>query len=283
LEVDRAILALEAGAFDFVLKPDRRTRGDAVASLRRLLLPKIRCFSIRRYSQAAKAGTQPGPASAAVSVRPEDLLPRTARRLAAGRLPAIEVVVVGASTGGPEALSKLIPALPRDFPLPVLTVLHMPKLFTARMAAALAKESAIPVSEACDGETAAAGHAYLAAGGMHLKVERGTRRRTVLRLTDDPPENGCKPAVDVLFRSAAAAFGERVLAVLLTGMGEDGTRGLAELKRLRAPAIVQDEATSVIWGMPGSAVKAGLADEVLPLARIAPRIVELITRNLVPE
>jgi two-component system chemotaxis response regulator CheB len=169
----------------------------------------------------------------------------------------------------------MIPEIPASFPLPVVIVLHMPQHFTGRMAQALARESDIAVKEAADGDILQPGHAYLAPGGRHLILDQETRKRIVLHTIDDPPENGCKPSVDVLFRSAARVLRGRVLAVVLTGMGEDGLRGLQELKKHQARVLVQDEATSVVWGMPGSAVRAGCADEILPLGRIAQRITEL--------
>jgi len=182
---------------------------------------------------------------------------------------------MGVSTGGPEVLAEIIPEFPAWFPLPIVIVLHMPKHFTGRMAEALDRKSELAVSEAAEGDVLQPGHVYLAPGGLHLVLDRDTRQRIALRTVDDPPENGCKPSVDVLFRSAARVLGHRVLAVVLTGMGEDGTRGLGELKKHKVRVLVQDEATSVVWGMPGSAVRAGYADEVLPLGRIAPRISEL--------
>jgi len=275
---DQAILALEAGAFDFVVKPVDACKDEAIESLRRLLLPRIRSFSIRRYSQMAKSlspcASNAGQDAAALQDRgADDARSRLENKLERRQ---IEAVVIGASTGGPEALAHLLPALQASFPVPVVVVLHMPKLFTSRMAAALDRESALAIREAKDGEEIERGVVYLAPGGLHLTVERGTRGRRVLRTTDGEPENGCKPSVDVLFRSAALVFGGRVLAVVLTGMGNDGTEGLKALKKCEAPALVQDEKTSVVWGMPGSAAQAGCADEILPLHRIAKRMLEIV-------
>jgi len=277
----QVILALEAGAFDFVLKPAGRCVAENTAPLHWLLLQKMRCFSIRRYSRIAKsfaaerapagiqsqAETQRREAQAALR---QKLLPAGARKDR-----PIEAVLIGVSTGGPEALTEVIPALPPSFSLPVVIVLHMPKHFTGRMAEALNRESDRVVKEAADGDLLKPGHVYLAPGGRHLVLDRATRGDIVLRTLDDPPENGCKPSVDVLFRSAAQNLRGHVLAVVLTGMGEDGMRGLRELKKHQTRVLVQDEATSVVWGMPGSAVRAGCADEVLPLGQIAQRIGEL--------
>jgi len=278
---NHVILALEAGAFDFVLKPAARCMPENTAPLQRLLVQKIRCFSIRRYSRIAKsyalAQTPPGTQAAAVdpSLSAQAAVRRTLGQPGLRKDGQIEAVVMGVSTGGPEALSEVIPELPASLPVPIVIVLHMPKLFTGRMAEALDRESDLAVKEAADGDIAQPGQVYLAPGGRHLILGQETRRRIVLRTVDDPPENGCKPSVDVLFRSAANVLRGRVLAVVLTGMGEDGTRGLRELKKHQVRVLVQDEATSVVWGMPGSAVRAGCADEILPLGKIAQRISEL--------
>lgn len=278
LSADMAIRALEAGAFDFVLKPSGRCKEERVAGLRRLLPPKIRCCSIRRYSRMARRSS-PGPAARPPEVRKAAALcvPAAPADVAAVvRRETFEAVLIGASTGGPEALSKLLPVFPASFPLPIVIVLHMPHAFTKRMAAALNQESVLTVTEGVDGDVLAPGHAYLAPGGLHTTVERGSRQRVLLKLIDEPPENGCKPAVDVLLRSAASVFRNSVLTVILTGMGEDGTKGLAALKQRQATVLVQDEETSVVWGMPGSVVRAGHADEVLPLDMIGGRVMQIV-------
>ena len=278
LSADTAIRALEAGAFDFILKPPGRCKEERVSGLRRLLPPKIRCCSIRRYSRMARrsspaAGPRPPKVKKAPVLRVPVALPAPAAGMKGN---AFEAVLVGASTGGPEALSKLLPVFPASFPLPIVVVLHMPRAFTRRMAAALNQESVLTVTEGKDGDVLAPGHAYLAPGGQHTTVERGLRQRVLLKLVDGPPENGCKPAVDVLLRSAASVFRNRVLTVLLTGMGEDGTKGLSALRERPTTVLVQDEETSVVWGMPGSAVRAGRVDEILPLDMIGERVMEIV-------
>jgi len=280
-DADVAIQALEAGAFDFVLKPESRCREDIVAGLRRMLVPKIRCYSIKRYSRIARGYSpvrRPKAAGAASSGGVSNgqvaaARDRVSRRFGDDRIAA---VLIGASTGGPEALMELLPGLPAGLPVPVVVVLHMPKLFTKRMAEALDRKSALAVKEAEDEDLLEPGHVYLAPGGQHVILERGTRRRLFVRMDDGPPEGGCKPAVNVLFRSAEKVLGKHVLGVLLTGMGEDGKKGLIEMKNRDAPTLAQDEATSVVWGMPGSAVRAGCVDEILPLERIAQRIQEIV-------
>ncbi len=178
----------------------------------------------------------------------------------------VEVVVIGVSTGGPAALAELLPALPPGLPVPVLIVLHMPPMFTRLLAERLALSSAAPVHEAADGDSVKPGHVYLAPGGYHMSLVREGGPRIVL--DQKPPENHCRPAVDVLFRSVAKAYGAATLAVVLTGMGQDGMIGCELIRAAGGQVIVQDQATSVVWGMPGCVARAGLADEVLPLVQI---------------
>lgn len=287
---DMVIEALEAGAFDFIVKPEESSHENLTAVLRRRLLPKIRCFSISRYSSIAQRlspVTVPPPQPRRLQPVDEpildpnrDTITRSLSRVTrqSGRR-KIEAVLIGTSTGGPEALSELIPALPATFPVPIVMVLHMPRLFTSRMAQALNRESMLNVKEGSAGDILTAGGAFLAPGGLHLTVETQTRRRVVLRTSDGRAENGCKPAVDVLFRSAAQVYRHRVLAVILTGMGNDGTKGLAALKEYGAPVIVQDKETSVVWGMPGSVVSAGYADEILPLNLMPKRILQIVSQE----
>ncbi|HEY1187173.1 MAG TPA: CheB methylesterase domain-containing protein, partial [Gemmata sp.] len=183
----------------------------------------------------------------------------------------VEVVVIGVSTGGPNALARVLPELPADLPVPVLIVQHMPAGFTGLLADRLAKASRLAVKEAAGGERLAAQKVWLAPGGQHLEVTTAAPGWG-LRLTQDAVENSCRPAADVLFRSAARAFGPGVLAVVMTGMGQDGHKGCEAVRAAGGQVFAQDEATSVVWGMPGSVVRAGLADKVLPLEQLAGEI-----------
>jgi two-component system chemotaxis response regulator CheB len=184
--------------------------------------------------------------------------------------------VVGSSTGGPEALTKVIPHLPASFPVPVLVVQHMPPVFTRQFAQRLDRLSALRVVEAVDGTPLQPGTVHLAPGDRHLLIRAGRGGQLSTALTQDPPENFCRPAVDPLFRSAVAAHGGNVLAVVLTGMGSDGRNGAGEIRAAGGTVIAQDQASSVVWGMPGAVTQAGYADEVLPLDRIA----DAITRSI---
>jgi two-component system chemotaxis response regulator CheB len=189
----------------------------------------------------------------------------------------VELLVIGASTGGPNALADLLPALPEDLEAPVLIVQHMPPEFTARLAERLAAKSKIEVREGSEGEWLAPGRAWVAPGNYHMVV-RPEARGGRLALNQDPPENSCRPAADVLFRSAAEAYGPGVLAVVLTGMGEDGLRGCEKIHAAGGQVLVQDEASSVVWSMPGAVARAGLADQVLPLDQLGPAVVRRLKR-----
>jgi two-component system chemotaxis response regulator CheB len=182
------------------------------------------------------------------------------------------LLVIGASTGGPQALREVLTGLPADFPLPILLVQHMPPLFTPMLAKHLARDAGRPCAEAVHGEPIESGRTYVAPGDYHLEVaKRGDRMCAVLH--QGPPEHYCRPSVNPLFRSAAEWYGSGVLAVMLTGMGEDGVEGAKEVVARGGTVIAQDEASSVVWGMPGAVVRAGLAHEVVPLQEIASVVV----------
>jgi two-component system chemotaxis response regulator CheB len=258
--------ALSAGANEYVTKPANvGSVGQSMESVREQLIPKIKALTGRPVT--------PGPAraSAAVPVRP------AAPRTGPGKKPA--VLVIGSSTGGPEALARILPLLPATLPVPVLLVQHMPPVFTRQFAQRLDRLSALRVVEAADGSPLVPGTAHLAPGDHHLVVRsqgRAPNSGLYTGLTQGPPENFCRPAVDPLFRSAVTAYDGAVLAVVLTGMGSDGRNGASEIRAAGGTVIVQDQSTSVVWGMPGAIAQAGLADEVLPLDRIP----EAIMRRL---
>ncbi len=177
-------------------------------------------------------------------------------------------MAIGVSTGGPKALATLLPGLAKNFPVPVLIVQHMPPLFTRMLAERLAAVSGFTTREGENGALLLPGEVWVAPGGLHLELERsGTTVR--LRTQDGPPENSCRPAVDVLFRSVALLYGSRTLAVVLTGMGQDGLRGCERIREAGGQVLAQDEASSVVWGMPGAVSQAGLANRVLPLSQLA--------------
>jgi two-component system chemotaxis response regulator CheB len=188
------------------------------------------------------------------------------------------VVVIGVSTGGPTALGAILPELPAGFPLPVLVVQHMPPLFTRLLAERLHSACRLPVEEAGQGNLVEAGKILIAPGDFHLKVASNGGGVRVF-LDQSPPLNSCRPAVDALFTSIGEVYGGAVIAAILTGMGQDGLRGAQILKAQGASVLAQDEASSVVWGMPGAVVNAGLADRVLPLDQVVPEILRMAGRT----
>lgn len=260
--------ALSLGANDYVTKPANVGSVQAgMDSIRSQMVPKIKALCGALLPRPARPAARPVPA----------LVPAPADR---DRVPsaAPEVLAIGASTGGPDALAEVISRLPADFPLPVVVVQHMPPVFTKLFAQRLDAKSALTVTEGQTGDVLRPGSVLIAPGDHHMVLRRtGDVVRVVLN--QDTPENWCRPAVDPLFRSVGEAYGGRVLAVVLTGMGQDGLRGCDRLRAAGAQVIVQDEATSVVWGMPGAVAGAGLAHRVLPLREIPPAIVSATARS----
>jgi two-component system chemotaxis response regulator CheB len=257
--------ALALGADDYVAKAANVGSLEvSLASLRAEMVPKIKQFF--SFSQAERAAIQQVAAPICESTR-GSITRRTPR-----------VVVVGVSTGGPVALAQAVPEFPDDFPLPILIVQHMPPLFTRLLAERLQSKTKLIVEEAAQGSSIAPGRILIAPGDFHMRVNKNGANATVT-LDQGPPENSCRPAVDVLFRSAGEAYDGDVVAAILTGMGQDGTRGAETLKARGAYVIAQDEASSVVWGMPGSVVTAGLADATIPLDDIVPEIVRQVNEG----
>ena len=249
-----AVATLEAfslGASDYVTKPtNTRGLGGGAEAIRAQLLPKIRALCNRDKPEAPLVAKRP-----------------LAVTLNLGSGNRMSVVAIGTSTGGPNALSKVLPVLPEDFPVPVLVVQHMPPMFTRFLAERLNKECRLRVHEARDGAVVQSGEAWIAPGDFHLTVERnGTV--VLLHTNQAPPENSCRPSVDVLFRSVAQVYGNGTLGVVMTGMGQDGLHGSEAVRDAGGCVIAQDEPSSVVWGMPGFVANAGLADCVLPLSEI---------------
>jgi two-component system chemotaxis response regulator CheB len=263
------VRALERGAFDFVAKPVASNPEESTRLLVEALRPRVAALARRREVRAILRAALPE-GSRAQPRRVEPSPPEPAPRAAGAAKP--ELLLIGVSTGGPNALSRLLPALPRDIGVPILIVQLMPPLFTRSLAESLAARCAIGVREASTGDHLAPGTAYIAPGGHHMRVVGGASGGA-LQITDDPPENNCRPAVDYLFRSAAVQYPGRSLAVILTGMGSDGLAGLRLLKRSGCYVVAQDESSCVVYGMPRAAVEAGVVDAVLPLDEIASRVV----------
>ncbi len=254
--------ALRLGAFDFVLKPTSESAQESERQLQEVMAPIVAaCRERLDRPQFGPAAVKAAPVATPAAV---ERVTETIRRETGGP----KVVGIGVSTGGPAALEKLLPALPADFPCPVLIVQHMPPLFTKSLAEDLNNHCALEVVEAEDGMLAKPGTVYIAPGGKHMRV---TAQPTgpLIQITNDPPERSCRPSVDYLFRSLARHYGNEVVAAVLTGMGDDGCIGCRHLKRKGAAIVTQDESSCVVYGMPRSVNDAGLSDSVLPLERIA--------------
>lgn len=268
------IEALASGASDYVAKPAGQAgRETAIRALSGDLLPKIHALT----SQAPP----PVPAVFPNAGRMPALMPMAPPLKAQAGTTQPAVVVIGISTGGPAALDVLLPALPATFPLPVLIVQHMPELFTKLFAERLNGRCALSVREATEGDLARPGTIYVARGNWHMELLAASRSGMPcsLHLTQGPPENHCRPAVDVLFRSAAVVYGAGTLAVVMTGMGSDGLLGAKIIRDHGGSVLAQDQASSAVWGMPGSVTHAGLAQKVLPLNVLAPEILRLCSRT----
>lgn len=261
--------ALTLGADDYVAKPANVGGLQAAQQkIREELIPRIK----------ALGGRQAVP----IVAKPSDPTRSSAQQRLSGILPpmtsAIEVIVVGVSTGGPNALATFLASLPADFAVPILIVQHMPPMFTRLLAERLSASSKIAVREGAVGDAVVGGQAILAPGNFHMTVRRDLCDPRIY-LDQGPPENSCRPAVDVLFRSAAQAYGSGVLAIVMTGMGHDGFRGCEAIRAFGGQVIAQDEASSVVWGMPGYVVRGGLADAVVSLGDLGPAIARRVAKG----
>lgn len=252
----QTIEALGKGAFDFITKPSESSEEANINLLKNILLPRIKSWKKSLSLKNNKIKTE---------IKPDipqelDYIP--------------EIAAIGVSTGGPEALRKIIPRLPGDFKLPILIVQHMPPIFTSSLANILNQHSNLTVKEATDREKVLKGHVYIAPGGKQMKVEK-VNNTLLIKITDDPAEQNCKPSVNYLFRSLANTMPGKVLALILTGMGNDGALGVKLLKRHKCYTIVQNETSSVVFGMPRAIINQGSANRVLSLREIVDFLLEL--------
>lgn len=251
------IQALTSGASDYVSKPTGAGDiSEAFKVLEELLIPKIRSLAARgrsRFNRAIVQSTVSKPVqSAPITLRPNK------------PLQSIEAICIGVSTGGPAALMYIFESIKRPLPVPIFIVQHMPPKFTEILANRLTEVGVIPVEEPYEGQEAMPGKAYIAPGGRHMALQR-QGSKVIMKINDDPPENSCRPAADVLFRTAAHVYGSKLLTAVLTGMGSDGLNGSMEIVNKSGSVIAQDEESSVVWGMPGAVVKANLVDGIYAL------------------
>ncbi len=274
--------ALRAGAADYVTKPSSNSELHSAEDFKRELVEKVKALGAakRRGRSAATPGTKPAaepmahkPQLPGTSVAPADLKLRRAPILPP------QAIAIASSTGGPQALLELLGSLAGEIKEPVFITQHMPATFTTLLAEHIGQVAKLPSREGVDGEPVVGGTIYVAPGGRHMTAAQDGGR-TVIRLNDDPPENYCRPAADPMFRSLAGIYGPRLLAVVLTGMGSDGQRGAEAIAEAGGTVVAQDEATSVVWGMPGAVATAGLCTAVLPLDEIAPYIRKLLLRSV---
>lgn len=246
--------ALQIGAVDFVLKPSK-THGTPLDSFQKELIFKVKIAAVSS-PQSAMQFTKVAPAG-----EPRSKLSTVGN-----------IVIIGSSTGGPQALQRVVPFLPGDIKAAVLIVQHMPPTFTKSLADRLDSESKIEVVEARDGDKIAAGRAFLNPGDYHMTVDE----KGFLHLNQEPPIGGLRPRADITMESASRYFGKDIIGVILTGMGSDGAKGMCAIKKGKGRTVVQDESTSVVYGMPKSVIKAGSADKILNVDDIAPEIVKMI-------
>jgi two-component system, chemotaxis family, protein-glutamate methylesterase/glutaminase len=278
---DISLKCLSAGAVDYIAKPDSNSGVTTSTEFRRELMMKINAIVDARLSRlgrkAARQGTSQAPASAPFAMaRHHNSIP-SANITFPSSYPMPKCLVIGASTGGPRAVGRvLVDAGASLSRLPVLVTQHMPPVFTNVFAEHLKVQTGREVHEARDGELIKAGAIYIAPGGRHMHLAKDANGQLVTRLGDGPAENFCRPSVDVLFRDAAQLMASHVLAVVLTGMGQDGLIGARLLTAAGCRVIVQDEATSAVWGMPGAIAKAGLAQRVLPVDQIGANIASIL-------
>ncbi len=269
---EMTIKALELGAFDFVPKPDTGTMAENMLKVKQALEPIVNALKRKlRFKILSSPLSPPQRRQGENKSGPPPWVPKP---MGKGNS---EIVGIGISTGGPNALTKMIPMLPADFKAPILIVQHMPPLFTASLANSLNNKSKLLVKEAEEGDLIAPGRVFIAPGGKQMKIvagRDGISRR--IKITDDPPENSCKPSVDYLFRSIAQHYVGRATGVIMTGMGSDGSKGLVQMKKNGSTIIAQDEATCIVFGMPKDPIESGIVDVIAPLDRIAHEIVKTV-------
>jgi two-component system chemotaxis response regulator CheB len=273
--------ALAAGADDYVAKPANvGSVQDSMSRIRLEVIPKIKALCWKSKGCRPPASAEPRKKQAdtlhsAIATAPTSPAVAHVPPIAEQR---VDIVAIGTSTGGPNALAEVIPHLPASLLAPVVIVQHMPPTFTRFLAERLTTASSLVVQEGVSGALVERGRAWIAPGDFHMNLRRDDRAIR-LGVFQAAPENSCRPSVDVLFRSVAEVFGRNALAVVMTGMGQDGLRGCELIKEANGQVIVQDEASSVVWGMPGYVAKAGLADSILPLTEIADEIVRRVHRG----
>lgn len=284
-QADITMKALSKGAIDFVTKPTGRSMKENTESLKKSLNPIVSLFrtkrataGIRTPKQTTKRKIRPISKPVKKVIKPKKKIsPKKASRFAS--VPnKFDVLVIGVSTGGPNALAKFIPLLDSDLNVPILLVQHMPPMFTKSLANHLNMKSKLKVIEAQAGMSLEKNVVYIAPGGKHMIIQNDDDNTTI-DLLDTPPVNSCKPSVDVLFDSVPNVYKTNILSLIMTGMGADGANGIKTLKRIGTYTVTQSEDTCVVYGMPRAVVEAGLSDEIVPLDKLASRVTDLIIKG----
>ncbi len=283
------VRALQLGAFDFILKPQSSSLTEGKKEIKAALEPLLKSYAksihghglLSRKPSAAtslnRTNSRPGRLNTSNRAQPLRPLSKKASTTSTVVRGKSEIVTIGISTGGPNALNQMLPKLPGNLGVPILIVQHMPPVFTKSLATSLNKKCALSVKEATNGENIVANTVYIAPGGKQMKLVAGTDgKNRRIKITDDPPENSCKPSVDYLFRSVGDYYVGRTTAVIMTGMGSDGTKGLEVLKNKSAVVIGQDEQSCIVYGMPKAPAELGYVDVVVPLGRIADEIIRTV-------
>ena len=274
---DATMKAMELGAKTFFTKPTGRNIEESKKILYDQIMPVIKGIISRIRVRSFISGKSPVPTEAFTSKKYVTEIGSVSQRMEkiTGKIKP-EIIAIGVSTGGPLALARVLTLIPASFKLPIVIVQHMPPIFTKALADSLDKKSDLTVVEAEHDQILKSGFAYIAPGGRQMKLKKRDNGQTQIIITDDPPENHCKPAADYLFRSVSLQYYSNAVGVIMTGMGRDGTLGLRLMKRRGAYVIAQDEITSVVFGMPQEAIKAGVVDKVVPDTGIAQEIIRLV-------
>lgn len=276
---DLTMQALELGAFDFITKPETSSIDESKKQIMIALSSMLKAFSrrqeIRHILEGKLSFTKEKQADEPKETRRSVV--RRMNSIMSRKMKSAEIIGIGVSTGGPKALSQMMPGIPGDIDVPILIVQHMPPIFTQSLAKSLDSKCSIDVKEATDGEMVKPNVAFIAPGGKQMKIVAGMDgKERIIRITDDPPENSCKPSVDYLFRSIAQHYVGRSAGVIMTGMGSDGYLGLSLMKRNGATIIAQDEASCIVYGMPKKAIESGIVDVIAPLDQIASEICQTV-------
>jgi two-component system chemotaxis response regulator CheB len=272
-----SLRALQAGAADYLPKPSSTSELTGADAFQRELVEKVKALA-KAARPARPAAARSTDAAAPARVPLSGIYPKRTITLRKASAALPRIIAIGSSTGGPQALLEVLRDMTASIKLPIMITQHMPATFTTLLAEHIERATGIPCAEGKDGETISAGRIYLAPGNFHMIAERAGSG-SVIRLNQDPPENFCRPAVDPMLRSMARIYGSSLLTVILTGMGSDGQKGATEVVEAGGTVIAQDEATSVVWGMPGAVATSGLCSAVLPIKEIGPSVRRLVMRS----